>query len=240
MSTRWPLAGPLAREERGHHALRREHAGHDVRDGHAQPIGRAVAVAGDAHQAAFSLNHRVVAGFVASRAGLSVAGDRGVHQAWMPRVHRLPAEARAIHRAGLEVFDQHIGLGQQPVEHGPPLRVLEIDRHALLVAIDAEEVGALGADERRAPVARVVALAGVLHLDHARAHVGQHHRAVRAGEHAGEIEHRDARERSCHRWFQSLRRRLMRDTSVSTAYAVCVNEPSRWTMPTSPSRSVSR
>jgi hypothetical protein len=48
-------------------------------------------------------------------------------------------------------------------------------------------------------VARVVALAGPLDLDHFGAQVGEQLRAPRAGEHAGEVEDADAREDRIHR-----------------------------------------
>ena len=42
--------------------------------------------------------------------------------------------------------------------------------------------------DERTDVAGVVAGAGPLHLDHAGAEVGEHHRGVRPGEHAGEVD----------------------------------------------------
>ena len=69
--------------------------------------------------------------------------------------------------------------------------MLEVERDAFLVAVDAEEVRALAFEKRRAPRSRVVALAGLLDLDDARAHVGEQHRAVRAGQHAREVENGD-------------------------------------------------
>ena len=50
-------------------------------------------------------------------------------------------------------------------------------------------------EERRPPGARVVALARLFDLDDARAHVGEQHRAVRAGQHAREVENGDSVER---------------------------------------------
>ncbi len=73
-------------------------------------------------------------------------------------------------------------------------RCFEVERQALLVAVDAQEVRALAAEERRTPRARVVALARLLDLDDARAHVGEQHRAVRTGQHAREVEDGDAGE----------------------------------------------
>ena len=76
----------------------------------------------------------------------------------------------------------------------PALRLLEVEREAFLVAIDAEEVGALARHERRSPGARVVASPRTFDLDHARAHVRQHQRAVRPRHDTSQIEDGDARE----------------------------------------------
>ena len=75
------------------------------------------------------------------------------------------------------------------------LRLLEIERQALLVAVDAEEIRAFFADERRSPAARIVSPAGLLDLDDARAHVGEQHRAVRARENARQVDDEQAVER---------------------------------------------
>ena len=50
-----------------------------------------------------------------------------------------------------------------------------------------------GADERRPPAAGVVAVPGRLDLDHPGAEVAEHHRGVRAGEGAGEVDDEDVR-----------------------------------------------
>ena len=87
---------------------------------------------------------------------------------------------------------------------------LEVDGDAFLVAVDAQEVGALVAQERRAPAPRVVAAAGMFELDDAGAEVAEHHRAVRPREHAGEIENGDAVQWShttSTLWYPRLRRR---------------------------------
>ena len=82
-------------------------------------------------------------------------------------------------RAGPEVLDQHVGAIEQLLEDPLRPRLLQIERQALLVAVDAEEIRTLLTDKRRSPPARVVAAAGLLDLDDPRAHVGEQHRAVR-------------------------------------------------------------
>lgn len=112
------------------------------------------------------------------------------------RPHRHMPEAEAIDDAGGEVLHQHIGL----VDH-PPDRLLaefgfEIEFHTALVAIHAHEVAALAIYEWRPPVTGVIPGTGTLDLDHIGTEIGEHHRAVRAGHHPGEIENANARKRA--------------------------------------------
>jgi hypothetical protein len=96
----------------------------------------------------------------------------------MPGVQGVVAEPHLVERARAEVLDQHVRAGDERVEQPTPFGVLEVQRDAFLVAVDAQEVRALACDERRAPRAGVVAAAGPLDLDDAGAHVGELHRAV--------------------------------------------------------------
>jgi len=110
----------------------------------------------------------------------------------MPRSERLVIQPELGQRSRTKVLDDHIALDDQLLEQATPLRVLEVDGDAFLVAIDAEEVRALAFEERRTPRARVVALPRLLDLDHACAHIGQQHRAIGTGEDAREVEDCDA------------------------------------------------
>src|SRR5205085_8211057 len=78
--------------------------------------------------------------------------------------------------------------GDQAIEHRPASRTLEVERDAFLVSVDAEKVGAFTVDEGRTPGSRVVTFAWLLDFDDAGAHIAQHHRAVRAGQHARQVE----------------------------------------------------
>src|SRR5205823_8431320 len=67
-------------------------------------------------------------------------------------------------------------------------------RDALLVAIEVDEIGRLAAVERRAPVARDLAV-DRLDLDDLRAVIAEHRGREWAGERVREIEHDDVLER---------------------------------------------
>ena len=141
---------------------------------------RPARLAGDAHEPGFGLYHRVVPRLIAPRPGLAEAGDRGIDHARPSGRDRLVAESQTVHRAGTEVLHEHVRPIEQLLENPARLRLLQIERQALLVPVDAEEVRTFFADERRSPPARVVPAAGLLDLDDPRAHVGEQHRAVQA------------------------------------------------------------
>src|SRR6185503_15317299 len=74
------------------------------------------------------------------------------------------------------------------------VRQAQVDGDRFLGAIAGEVVGAV-ARELRLEGARLVAAAGLLDLDDARAQLGEDHRGERARQHAREIQHRQAFER---------------------------------------------
>ena len=198
MSTSWPCPVRCAGQERQQHPLRGERAGDDIANRDAEAIRWAISRAGDAHQAALGLNHRVVAGFLPSRSRLTEARDGTVDQRPVSLRERGVIEAHPGQRSRPEVLDEHVALRDEPIENGAPVRRLEVQGDAFLVAVDAEKIRALAADERRAPAARVVAAARLLDLDDAGAHVREHHRAVRARQDPGQIEHGHAVEWRSH------------------------------------------
>ena len=109
-----------------------------------------------------------------------------------PRVGKAPL----FQRAEAEIVDQHVGLLDQAGENFLPRRHRHVERERTLVAIDAEKIGRLAADEGWPPGAGVVAGAGRLDLDDVGAHVAEHHGAQRASEDAREIDDAQAGERS--------------------------------------------
>jgi hypothetical protein len=107
----------------------------------------------------------------------------------------LGGAAEPIEDPGPEVLPDDVGDPAEVEEHVAAVRLLEVERHALLAPVDGEEVRALaavGAEEGRPHAAHRVAPGRLLDLDHLRAQVGEQHRAVRPGEHAREVEDADA------------------------------------------------
>ena len=106
------------------------------------------------------------------------------------RRHRGVVEAELGEAARPEVLDQHVrGLDQPPERVGAVGR-LQIERDALLAAVQREKEAAGAFDERR-PGARVVAVLRLFDLQDLGAHVAEHHRAERAGDDPREIDTRN-------------------------------------------------
>ncbi|KAG1076491.1 hypothetical protein G6F40_017344 [Rhizopus arrhizus] len=100
----------------------------------------------------------------------------------------IETQAPLLQRAGLEVLDQHVGIGQQVAQQLLAGRLRQVQRHAFLVAVHADEVGRGVAQEGRAPAPGFIA-AGRLDLQDVGAVVGQDLRAIGTAQHAGQVDH---------------------------------------------------
>ena len=186
-----------ARVQRGEDAERRVHPGGDVGDRDAGAHAAAAGLAGHADHAALGLDHEIERGAVAIRAVLAEAGDRAVDDARLPRARLRVADAELVDGADAQVLEHDVGAIEQPEEDRLALGMLQIERDALLVAIQVDEVGRLVAVERRPPGARDLAVER-LDLDDLRAVVAEHRRRERAGERVGQIEDDEIAERRGH------------------------------------------
>ncbi len=204
MSTSWPCAGDLALAQR-HEDPDRGHqrAAAEVGDLARRLDRRPVALAGQPEQADEPEVVHVVAGAVAVRPVLAVAGDRAVDDPGVLLLEPLVADPEPVQHAGAEALEQHVGLAHEPQQHLAPRLRLEVDADRALVAVQREEQRRAGAllrplVVRRRP-AHVVAQPGVLDLQHVGAEVGQQPRAEPARQQPRQVEHADARERAAHR-----------------------------------------
>ncbi|MCY1225154.1 hypothetical protein D9M72_373440 [compost metagenome] len=193
-----PLPGPLALQQRRQGPERAIHAREKIGDGDTHPLGVVRSRTGQGHQAGFALQDLVVAAAPGFRPVVSEAGDGQDHQCRVQRVHFRGGEAQPVQDAGAEVLDDDVGAFQQFAQDCPPVVVLQIQSDGFLVPVAGQKIGrlriVLRADEGRAPAARVVPGAGVLHLDDAGAEVGKHHACVRACQGAAQVHHEVARQ----------------------------------------------
>ena len=197
---RLPFAGLRAVLERGEDPDRRVEARHDVEDRHAAPVGRAVRITGQAHEAGQPLHQQVVARLRVLRAE---SGDRGVDDRGIRPAHRGVVEAVLGEPARLEVLHQDVRAAGQLLRDGQIVRVREVEDDVVLVAVDRQVVRRVVPAHRRLPAAGVIT-AGALHLDDGGAQVREHHRRVRAREHAGEVCDHDAGQRAGARPVEDL------------------------------------
>ena len=205
MSTCWPLPLTARLDQGGEDANGAVESAGNVADGGAGPDGRTAGLAGDAHDAAHALDDDVEGGQAGVGARLSKAGDRAVDEPGRPAHQVFGPHTEPVHGAGPEVFDEDVGLlGEPAQELHAPARV-EVECHAALAAVDAEEVRAVALDEW-AIAPRRIASVGVLDLDDLRTEVAERHGAERAGEDAGEVEDGDPVQGSGHGVFLPSRR----------------------------------
>ena len=183
-------------DEGGQHGGGGVDAGHQVGHGHAHLLrfaaGRAVFLAGHAHQPAGGLDGKVVAGIRGVGAVLPIAGDRAVDQARVGRLQARVVQAIFGELADLVVLQQHIGLRSQLAHQRRAFSRGDIDGDGAFAAVGADVVRghAVGgvAPPRWAPGACVVTDLGALDLDHIGAVVGQQLAAPGAGEHTRQVE----------------------------------------------------
>ena len=141
-------------------------------------------------------------GEVAVRAVLAEPGQREIDEARVPGRQRFVVRPEALHHAGPEALDEHVGVRGQAPQHLLGLGPLEVQRQAALVAVHPVAGPAL-ALKRAGSGAAVVAEIGPAggrfdDADDVGAHVGQHHRRQRRRWHPIAFDDRDPLERSSH------------------------------------------
>lgn len=188
-----PGAGGVAVVQGGEDPDRGVVAGHHVEHRDPGPVGRAVGVTGQAHQAGHGLHHQVVAGHVTPGTGSETADGR-VDHARIGGTDAVVAEPEPVHAAGPEVLDDDVGAAGQFAGGGHVVGLAQVERDRALAPVDAEEVGGLVVSHRRPPGAGVVT-GPALDLDHVGAQVGQEHGGVGAGQDAGEVRDQEAGQR---------------------------------------------
>jgi hypothetical protein len=101
-------------------------------------------------------------------------------------------ETVSSEHAALEVVDDDVGAGDERANELAIRGEGEVGGEALLVAVDAQIIGALaGGVEGRSPAAGVVARAGSLDLDDVGAEIAKEHGGEGPGQNSTQIEHVD-------------------------------------------------
>src|SRR5207253_2403878 len=187
-------AGLRPIEERVADAERGEDSGRQVEERDAGPDRRAVGLSRDRHDSAERLHESLVPRAVLPRSRPAERGDGAVDETGVDRRQGVVAEAEALHGARPEILDEDVGALDEIPEDVGAFRGLQIEREIPLVAVDDEIRRRLPALVRR-PGPRLVARAGVFHLDDVGPHVGQQHAAEGPREDTREIDDTDTVER---------------------------------------------
>lgn len=145
-------------------------------------------------QAAHRFTQHAKAGLGAVRAGLAEAADAQHDELRVGRMQRVPAQAPGLQSAGLEVFDQHVGLCGQCAHCRLAFGAAQVQRHEALIARLHFPAHA-GAFARQPPLTQRVATIDRLNLDDVGAKVGQRLAGERAGNQLAHFQH-----------FQALKR----------------------------------
>ena len=124
------------------------------------------------------LHDHVVGRLVAIRAVLAEARDGAPDQLGILAAQLVGAQPEAGEHARPVVLDHHVAGGREPPHQLDAFRGLEVDHDAALVAVERDEIDAVGTDEMRLHGARQIALRR-LQLDDLGAEIAQHLRAIR-------------------------------------------------------------
>ena len=178
----------LARHECGRRAAVGEHARCHVDGRDAEANRRPVRLPGERHEPRIRRDHGVVARFAGQLAVGAVAGDGDVDEVGIDVVDAFPVDAERRGDLGQEALDQHVGVSDQPVEHGTRLGRLEVQDDVAFAAIDRAEIGAFAVAQDHWEIAVLVAVRR-LDLDHVRAVVRKQLAAVGTCKDATDVHH---------------------------------------------------
>ena len=181
-----PLASHGALRQRRQRADGAKQTAHDVIDAAARAQWVPWA-AGHVGESAHHLHHLVQRGAVRVRAGQKPF-QADVHQPLVQRRQTGVVQPQRGHGAGFEVFNHHIGAGQQFERRFPARWGVEVQRQAFFVAVEQREKPGARAQQPPGVVARQR-----LDFDDLGPQVGQHQPAGWAHHHVGELNHAQAR-----------------------------------------------
>ena len=176
-------------------------AGKNIRHCDADFLRLTARFAGNAHQPGHALDNEIIARTVGIRAGLAKPGDRTIDQAGVDRGQIGVIQPVFCQAADFEVFDHHVGVGNQGAHLGLPFGGAKIADYRGFAAIGGIEIsGGLVTtpfDKGRPPAAGIIAFGG-LYLDHVRAQIGQGLARPRACQNPGQFDNLYASQRRGH------------------------------------------
>ena len=134
---------------------------------------------------------------------MTEAGHGAVHNAGVDLLEHIIAKAQLFHGAGTVVLQNHIGLLDHFLENFLALRLLQVQRHADLAAVEVGVIHAVTVDEG-AHLPGIIAALGIFDLDDRCAHVRQQRCGIGAGQHAAKVQHYDSIQQTFHTKYDLL------------------------------------
>ena len=174
-------------DAKGHH-----HAGHIVDHRQTEPRRRPVRLAGHGEESAFRLHQVVVARPIGPAVVAAISGQMRTDDARIDVLQRGVVEAELCRLIAAQIVHHRIGTRDQIGEDLAALRMLQVEREAALVEVEAlvKEAVVIPQKIRPGRAREVAAGVGILNLDDIGAHVGEEHRAIGPG--AELLERQDA------------------------------------------------
>ena len=123
-------------------------------------------VLGAIHRAepALRLDKKVIGFLLAVGPVAAIPGDRTANQRRMLLQKIFESESHAFHRAGGEVLDKDVSLGDHCGEYRLVGGILQVEANRFLAAIQPDEIGAVAIHQRIIPPGEIAL--GALDLDH--------------------------------------------------------------------------
>ena len=189
------------------------HAANGVGQRITDPQRRAIAIAGDRHDASGALDDLIVGRPGYPGAVLAKTGNGTINQVWTRLFQNWVIETEAGHHPRPEVLQHHVGAFHQPQKHLLAGGRFEVKRDRLLAGVLGQKRHPhAGRVERRvgAQLARQIATSRRLDLNHLGAEMGQLMRAERPRQNIGQIQHAKSGKRRGGHWNTpiSLKRSL--------------------------------
>src|SRR5210317_1640032 len=147
----------------------RIHARHDVRNCHTDLLWATtlfVCRSCDAHKPAGCLDHGIVPGLRCAAARLPERRNRTDDQARVRRQQIIRVKLVALECSNFEVLEQDIRLARELTNYLLATSRRDVRGQRTLVAVCAQKIGRLTPQPGWAPLPRIVAVPGTLHLDH--------------------------------------------------------------------------
>ena len=158
--------------------------------------GFSVPLSGDAHKAGQCLSQGVNARSSAIRAVLAKGADRDADDFLVIPTRFFVRHPQLGFSLGAEVVDNDIGRSNQPEIQGFALRLGQVQHQAAFIAVNPDVQAAVILDPGTNGTGLIPI--GRLNFNHVRTHIAQHGRAVRTGQHTGDIQNANPLQRQCH------------------------------------------